>query len=321
MVKNSLISRRDFLKFSLSSGVLMGLGGFNSESKAQMDYTITQIQSSQFNLNPNPNLNLNSNPNLEESISSYLNKMRQMGVLLEDERLACNVYDFQSRVKLVGINDVEAFQTASMMKPFIALAFFQKVAETGINYNSKLRKYMKQMIEKSNNDATNKLMEFLGGPEKIEKILIQNFYEIFKQTKIVEYIPEGGKTYRNKASAEDYSRFLYALWNNNFPFSNEIKLHMSHTSKGRIKEGTQIPRGTDVYNKTGTTAMLYGDMGIFNLESHDGTKKAYSLVAMVEREDRISKRESKVWKIRKKQLLRGVSDIVYSDMKLRYDLV
>lgn len=317
MTEISSIFRRDFLKFSLASGILIGIDKYNSKLLAQeLNYTIIDTSDTS---------KVRSNFNLEQNINSYLVKMRHEGILLDNEKIACNVYDFQTRKKLVGINDNEAFQAASMMKPFVALAFFQKIAEEGIQYNSKLKQYMKQMIERSNNEATTKLMEFLGGPKRIERILMQNYADIFKQTQIVEYIPwkkhNNGQTYKNKASAADYSRFLYALWTNNFPFSNEIKLHMAHTSKGRIKEGTQIPKKTEVYNKTGTTAMLYGDMGIFNVVSRDGTKKAYSLVAIIQRENKISVKENKVWKLGKKQLLQGVSDLVYSDMKLRYDLV
>lgn len=314
MNETSGISRRDFLRLFLGSGVLIGCGAINSLLAQELKYTITPVFKSA--------VNLKTNSNLEEIMEAYLIKMKREGILLDDERLAYNVYDFQTKEKIIGINDTEAFQAASMMKPFVALAFFQKLAETGLNYDHKLRQYMRLMIEKSNNLATNKLMAFLGGPEKIEKILRDNYSSIFKQTKIVEYIPDKGRTYLNKASAEDYSRFLYALWTNSLPFSDEIKHHMERTSKGRLYEGTHIPRGTEVYNKTGTTAMLYGDMGIFNILNYNGTKKAYSLVAMVERKNRISEKESGLWKLRKKELLRGVSDIVYTEMKSRrYDLV
>ena len=98
------------------------------------------------------------------------------------------------------------------------------------------------MIRYSSNSATNKLIDVIGKrakrsyrPTKVERVLKSYSPGLFRQTSIVEYIPRGGKTYRNAASAHDYSRFLYAMWNDNLPLADELKYYMGY----RIKIGLQ----------------------------------------------------------------------------------
>ena len=57
---------------------------------------------------------------------------------------------------------------------------------------------MRAMIQKSSNSATNWLMKQIGNPKKVQSILTKNYSGIFKNTSIVELIPKGGKTYKNK---------------------------------------------------------------------------------------------------------------------------
>ena len=63
----------------------------------------------------------------------------------------------------------------------------------------------------------NWIMRYVGGPKAVERILEKHYPEVFKDTHVVEYIPANGRTYRNKASIHDYSRFLYALWKEKIP--------------------------------------------------------------------------------------------------------
>ena len=62
--------------------------------------------------------------NLEAAVEDYINRLRKEGELDPDERTGWSVYDFTTGEKLVTINEDEQFQTASLVKPFIAAAFF-----------------------------------------------------------------------------------------------------------------------------------------------------------------------------------------------------
>jgi len=70
-----------------------------------------------------------------------------------DERTAWLVYDFTSGRFLVTINAGMSYQSASMIKPFIALAFFHKVREGRLHYTPLHRQRMEAMIQRSDNKA------------------------------------------------------------------------------------------------------------------------------------------------------------------------
>ena len=58
-----------------------------------------------------------------------MSDLRRTGRLAANECTAWLVYDFTSQRYLASINAGLPYQSASMIKPFIALAFFNKVRE------------------------------------------------------------------------------------------------------------------------------------------------------------------------------------------------
>ena len=93
---------------------------------------------------------------------------------------------------------------------------------------------MELAIQHSNNAATNWMLRKIGGPKAAERILKRQDPGIFQDTRIVEHIPRGGRTYRSKASPHDYSRFLYAVWKEDIFGAREIKRLMGLPSPNRI---------------------------------------------------------------------------------------
>mgnify|MGYP001820180185 FL=1 len=146
--------------------------------------------------------------NIEAAVEAYIEGLRREGKLGPDERTGWSVYDFTTGEKLVTINEDMQFQAASLVKPFIAAAFFYKVEQGDLIYGATSRRHMQRMIQYSNNASTNWVARQVGGPQAVERILKQQYPGIFQETHLVEYIPANGRTYRNKASIHDYSRFL-----------------------------------------------------------------------------------------------------------------
>jgi beta-lactamase class A len=254
---------------------------------------------------------------LEAAVEAYIKGLRRKGRISADERTGWSVYDFTTGEKLVTINEETQFQAASLIKPFIAAAFFHRVEEKELIYGPKSRRHMKRMIHYSNNPSTNWVMRQVGGPRAVQRILEQNYPGIFRATSIVEYIPAGGKTYRNKASARDYSRFLYALWKGNIPGAREIKRLMSLPGPDRLYTGAEsVPAGTRVLNKTGSTARLCADMGILNVLGPDGKRYPYTLIGIIEKQDRASNYST--WIRSRAEVIRDVSDIVYRGIARRH---
>jgi beta-lactamase class A len=255
---------------------------------------------------------------LQAAVEDYISRLRREGKIKDDERTAWSVYDFTAGEKLVSINEDEQFEAASMVKLFISAAFFCRVEKGELIYGNRSRRYMELAIQHSNNAATNWMLRKIGGPKAAERMLKRKYPGIFQDTRIVEYIPRGGQTYRNKASAHDYSRFLYAVWKEDIFGAREIKRLMALPGRDRILTGVaSIPVSTRVYNKTGSTARVCGDMGILNVKGPDGKRYPYTVIGIIEKERRA--RDYTTWIRSRGEVIRNASGIIYRGIVKRYD--
>lgn len=263
-----------------------------------------------------PTLTLASvDSSLETKINQFIKSQRNKGIVSGNERTAWSVYDFTRQKKLVSINEATPLQAASMVKPFVALAYFYLNSKnaTKYPYSKTIRNHMQQMLVSSSNSSTNYLMKKCGGPQSVGKYAQKATGNRFKQLKVVEYIPKSGRTYKNKASAHDYSKFLYALWNNQLPKSAEMKRIMSMPNRDRIASDTTIPSSAKIIDKTGSTSMLCGDMGIVVIRKN-GKNYPYTFIGIIERSNR-TKNYGR-WIASRGNVMRGVSEIVYKHMKV-----
>ncbi|SHO45576.1 serine hydrolase [Desulfopila aestuarii] len=261
----------------------------------------------------------NSATSFERNVEQLIKRLRSSGKIRSDEKTGWMVYDLENDRNLVNINANQVFQAASMIKPFVALAYFHQVKRGKLKYGSKSRQMMEAMIQRSSNTATNWVMRQVGGPAACEKILLANYRHIFKNTNIQEYIPAGGRTYRNSALPSDYIRFLRALWNNELPYDKEIRRIMALPGRDRLYHGTAIPQGTLVYNKTGSTGHLIGDMGILVPKTKKGNRHPYAIVGIIERSSKATDYGN--WMMARGNVIRQVSTMVYQEMKKKYQLL
>jgi beta-lactamase class A len=260
-----------------------------------------------------------SKTRIEQSIESYIDGLRRKGKIGKDESTGWMVYDLASDKPIVDINADQTFQAASMIKPFIALAFFHQVKNGKFKYGPRSRRNMEAMIQRSSNSSTNWVMRQVGGPATTTKILKKYYGHIFKKTKITEYIPANGRTYKNKALPSDYVRFLRELWNKKLPYGKELRRLMALPGRDRLYHGTPIPQGTLVYNKTGSTAHLCGDMGILVPKTKRGGRYPYVVVGIIERESRPANYGR--WMASRGKVIRQVSTMVYKEMKKEHHLL
>jgi len=263
-------------------------------------------------------LHAQSGTALQSRIENHIKGLRSKGVLRGDEKTAWLVYDFTDGRELANINEETPLQAASMIKPYLALALFHEVKAGRLEYGTTARRHVELMIQKSNNDSTNWVMRQTGGPAATEALLKRYYPELCQNISLVEYIPEGGKTYRNRGSASDYARFLHALWYKQLPMSEEILRTMALPGIDRLYTDVKsVPEGTRVYNKTGSTAMCCGDMGILVARGRDGRTYPYVVVGIIESGKRNTSNYSS-WISRRADVIREVSNLVYLDMKQRY---
>lgn len=255
----------------------------------------------------------------EQQVEELIKNLRRKGVISGDETTGWVVYDLEKDTTLLDINANHSFQAASMIKPFVALAFFHQVKQGKLKYGPKSRRNMERMIQRSSNSATNWIMRYAGGPANVDRILRTEYGHIFKKTEITEYIPANGRTYKNHALPSDYVRFLRALWNKELPYGKEMRRLMALPGRDRLYHGTPIPHGTLVYNKTGSTAHLCGDMGILAPRDKKGGRFPYAIVGIIERKSRPANYGS--WVSSRGKVIRQVSTLVYEELKKTHQLL
>lgn len=266
-------------------------------------------------------------PDLERQIETLVGKLRRQGLIRPNERTAWSVYDFVGQQKLASINENRPYQSASMLKPFVAQAYFLRHRQNPRRYpyNAEIRRLMERMIRYSNNPATNELIRRTGRgrsgqPRDVERLLKDQAGLIFRELSMVEFIPRSGRSYRNRASARDYSRFLYALWHDRLPYAGEIKHYMGLPNRDRLRDRVNsVPPGTLVFDKTGSTARLCGNMGILVGRGRDGRQYPYTLIGIIEKSRRA--RNYGRWLRGRSNVIREVSALTYQAMKQRYPLV
>lgn len=253
----------------------------------------------------------------EDRIDQYLKLLRKNGSIKEDEHTAWTVYDLSDNTKLAGINEDMLLQAASLIKPFVALAFFHEVSQGRQNYNATAQRHMVEMIRDSSNASADWFMRLMGGPASVQHILDQSYGNMLHDLSLVEYIPSNGHTYKNKASVKDYTAFLNALWRDELPSSAEIKRVMLLPKHNRLYTGTQgLPQDTEVYDKTGTTSHLCGDMGILVARRDDGKRFPYIVIGLIQKSSPASRYFS--WMRSRGNVIRRISEMAYQEIASRH---
>jgi len=268
-----------------------------------------------------------SSPTLSSKVNAYIKGLRRAGRVQPDERTSWSVYDFTSSTKLVSINENVPRQAASMIKPFVAQAYFyrHRASPSRFPFSAEVERLMTRMICNSDNRATNELIARTSDkprserPKEVERVLRRHAGDVFTQIEIIEYIPPGGRTYRNKASARDYSRFLYAMWKDQLPHSEQMKHLLALPNADRIRPNRDnVPEDTMVLDKTGSTAHLCGNMGIVVAQGRDGAPYPYTMIGILEKRQRPAAYGP--WIRDRGNVIREVSDLVYADIRQRHPL-
>lgn len=251
---------------------------------------------------------------LEVSFELYVKNKRSRRVLSTTDRTSFVVYDISKGKKLVSINEDRQMMAASLIKNFVMLAYFHEVKHKRQVHTNANRVHLQRMIQSSNNPATNYFIRLLGGPARVDRILKVN-YPYFKQTRVVEYIPAGGRTYRNMTSARDLNMFFLRLWHGRLPYSDKMKWYFKLKNGDYIFKRTYLPSSVAVYNKTGTVYGLVGDGGILVLRDPQGRSRPYVFVGLMEDRTKTNRKNRwqsfATWRNQRTYILRRLSERAY----------
>ena len=153
----------------------------------------------------------------------------------------------------------------------------------------------------------------MGGPKKVNEILSK--YSFLHDTRVVEYIPNGGRTYKNSTSTHDLNRFYNQMWHNKLPYSREMKRILSLPKRDRLYDRTCIPKGVLQYTKSGTVYGLVADSGILVMKNDgNGNPHPYAISVMVEDKTKPPSKNRKIsalWVRKRAELIRDISEGVY----------
>lgn len=251
---------------------------------------------------------------LEADFERYIKSRRSRRALSATDRTSFVVYDISKNKKLVSINEDRQMMAASIIKNFVMLAYFHEVKYGRQRHTDVNKGKLRAMIQWSSNVETNYFIRLLGGPARVNKILRSN-YSYFKQTRIVEYIPYGGRTYKNMTSARDLSTFFLKLWQGKLPYSEKMKWYFKLKNGDYIFKQTYIPATVAVYNKTGTVYGLVGDGGVLVFPDPKGRSRAYIFIGMIEDRTKTNTKNRWQsfynWKNRRSYILRRLSERAY----------
>ena len=323
-------TRRDFLKFAAATGAASFLELITNK------YSYSKINGKSSHKNQTHKNPKFSEDDLEELIINQIRHLRQNKLIGKDEKVIVYVYDYTANKERVSLHADEPVQAASMIKPFVALAYFDSVERGKIAQDEKSLYLIECSIRFSDNVATNMIMEEIGGPGAVQRILEEHYSHIFHKTFVEDYIPitdrnrelaerrgivipknlpVGKSYYKNLSSAKDYHKFFNALKQNELPGSKVLKEYMSETRFNRIISRIfGLPKKLILYNKTGTTNRVCGDIGLLEGEDDKGKKYFYDIISIFEKKKRANGYE-------RGNCIRQLNGTVHKFMKRQYNLV
>jgi len=276
---------------------------------------------------------LNFRSLLEAGILNYLKENYERKRLKINDRLSIIVENLDKGEIVASIHPDKSLKSASTIKVPILHAYMIQRSEGKLIENSNHKELTEKMIRFSSNSSTNTLIELLGGLGKTQQILEKS--KIYKQIRLIEYIPENGRAYRNTISVADLNRIFKELWfqriigakysgEQNRQVSNEmlnlLKLPGHPWLKDRIKAGTcySTNKTVKLWDKTGFVKGSNGNAGILEINTPFG-RKAYSIVQFIERKDFHSiTGNARKWFEQSSMHMRRISEMTFAYFSKQY---
>lgn len=172
--------------------------------------------------------------------------------------------------------DKDTLPAASTIKPFIGLALLEKVENGQMLYTEEIKKDLDLSLRLSDNDATNRLIEEIGGFEEVNSY-IKSFTKN-ERTSLNRLML--GKGEENIANAKDLTLALYEIYRNDSEIGKDMAKSLSNPSTKRVKLLKNVNPVYKTMNKTGELSHIENDVAFIETGS-----QAYIISVMTENDD------------------------------------
>ena len=172
--------------------------------------------------------------------------------------------------------DQDSLPAASTIKPFIGLAILEKVENGQMLYTEEIKKDLDLSLRLSDNDATNRLIEEIGGFEEVNSY-IKSFTKN-ERTSLNRLML--GKGEENIANAKDLTWALYEIYRNDSEIGKDMAKSLSNPSTKRVKLLKNVNPAYKTMNKTGELSHIENDVAFIETGS-----QAYIISLMTENDD------------------------------------
>lgn len=172
--------------------------------------------------------------------------------------------------------DKDTLPAASTIKPFIGLALLEKVENGQMLYTEEIKKDLDLSLRLSDNDATNRLIEEIGGFDEVNSY-IKSFTKN-ERTSLNRLML--GKGEENTANAKDLTWALYEIYRNDSEIGKDMAKSLSNPSTKRVKLLKKVNPAYKTMNKTGELSHIENDVALIETGS-----QAYIISVMTENDD------------------------------------
>lgn len=251
---------------------------------------------------------------LETQIQHFITYLRTHGALPATEKTSFYVYDLQKGFVVADINIDEQRMAASLIKPLVMAAAYDTLSHRHVSARKRdiLERDVRLSIQHSDNDATNRLIDFVGGPAAVQAYIAKT--GLFSETKVVEKIPDQGRTYRNKTSAHDLNILLNQIYHGNI-VSRRASRHMLDVLRGYTtsRVGRILGELAGVDGLAGKTGVVYGMNGeatIMFYRNKAGQQRPFIFTALFEDVTRPhSRHRDHGWDKSRSEMIRAVAKL------------
>tara|TARA_R110002073_G_scaffold72537_1_gene177523 strand:- start:527988 stop:528884 length:897 start_codon:yes stop_codon:yes gene_type:complete len=162
---------------------------------------------------------------MQQKLENVLNAKKKWKELIDQKRMAVGLVDLSNvdNIRFARVNGNHMMYAASLPKIAVLLAAMDAIEKKELTETTEVKKDMKLMISKSNNQATTRMIDRLGY-QKIEDVLKSEKYNLYNEEYGgglwvgKRYASGGGKTNReplknlsHAATVSQVCRFYYLL--------------------------------------------------------------------------------------------------------------